>query len=403
MGSRNKGVDYPKHTLWYRFTLWVLGYCLIIAICIKRFNIRTERYEGKIERPYVLTYNHICDYDFLGVLNSMRYYGRFIISDALLRKRSLRWLLKIGTNGIYRRKGESADDAIEAAKATVAKGINVNMAAEGEECPNGVTAEIRKRTGQMIKDLDVDLITFRMDGGYFLKPKWADHRSGGPLTGKVINIYKKEDLEKMTVEQINDIIYRDLYVNHYEWNREHKVVYDRECRAEHMERLVFRCPKCMKDGHLHSHVDVLSCDSCGYSVSVDEYGFFDKDAIFDNLYDWDMWQRSELVKESQTWEDDPDLVIASDEHCILKVMSGDNAVVLDDDVTISMTHDEITIKGGSMDMRFPLKDRINIVAVRGGCGITYDGKYYRIEPKTPSCMRRYRTILRIIRKEKYLG
>ena len=63
MGSRNKGVDYPKHTLWYRFTLWVLGYCLIIAICIKRFNIRTERYEGKIERPYVLTYNHICDYD----------------------------------------------------------------------------------------------------------------------------------------------------------------------------------------------------------------------------------------------------------------------------------------------------------------------------------------------------
>lgn len=136
---------------------------------------------------------------------------------------------------------------------------------------------------------------------------------------------------------------------------------------------------------------------------MDEYGFFDKDAIFDNLYDWDMWQRSELVKESQTWEDDPDLVIATDEHCILKVMSGDNAVVLDDDVTISMTHDEITIKGGSTDMRFPLKDRINIVAVRGGCGITYDGKYYRVEPKTPSCMRRYRTILRIIRKEKYLG
>ena len=403
MGSRKKGVDYPKHTLWYRFALKVLGYGVLLPIAVRHFNIRTERCKERFDRPYILTYNHICDYDFLGIINAMRYYGRFIISDALLRKRSLRFLLKLGTNGIYRRKGETADDAIEAAKASVAKGINIHMAAEGEECPNGVTAEIRGRTGQMIKDLDVDLVTFRMDGGYFLKPKWADHRSNGPLGGKMINIYRKEDLEKMTVEEINDIIYHDLYVNHYEWNREHKVVYDRECRAEHMERLVFKCPKCMVDGHLHSHGDVLSCDSCGYSVSVDEYGFFKDGAIFDNLYDWDMWQRSKLIEESQSWEEDPNMIIAFDEHCMLKVMSGDNAVVLDDDVTISMTYDEITIKGKDTDMHISLKGRINIVAVRGGCGITVGSNYYRIEPKTPSCMRRYRTILRIIRKEKYLG
>ena len=403
MGSRNTGVDYPKHTLWYRFALRVLGYGVIIPVAVRKFNIRTERYKGKIDRPYILTFNHICDYDFLGVINSMRRYGRFIISDALLRKRSLRFWLRLGTDGIYRRKGESADDAVKAIKATLEKGINVNMAAEGEECPNGVTAEIRKRTGQMIKEMDVDLITFRMEGGYFLKPKWADHRSDGPLTGRVINIYRKEDLQRMSVDEINDIIYRDLYVNHYDWNREHKVPYDRECRAEHMERLVFRCPKCKEDEHLHSHGDTLSCDACGYSVTVDEYGFFDEGAVFDNLYDWDMWQRSELMEESQSWEEHPDMVITSDEHCVLKVMSGDDDVTMDDDVTISMTYDEIMIHGNDTDMHIPTKERVNIVAVRGGCGISYDGQYYRVEPKTPSCMRRYRTILRIIRKEKYLG
>ncbi len=401
MSSRNKGVDYPKHTLWYRFCLWVLGHGIVLPVVKRHYNIRTERYTGKVERPCVLTYNHVCDYDFLGVLTSFRHYGRFIISDALLRKPSLRRLLHFATNGIYRRKGEKADDAVKAAKATIEKGISVFMAAEGEESPNGVTAEIRGRTGEMIKYLDADLITFRVDGGYFLKPKWADSRSNGPLLGHVVNVYKKEDLEKMSSEEINEIIYRDLYVNHYDWNRENRVVYDRENRAEHMERLVFRCPQCKKDGHLHSHGDTLSCDACGYSVTVDEYGFFNEGAVFDNLYDWDMWQRSELVKESESWNDDD--VITSDEHCVLKIMSGDDAVTADDDVTISITRKEVILKGNSADIRIPLEAKMNIVAVRGGCGITYDGKYYRVEPKTPSCMRRYRTILRIIRNEKYLG
>ena len=254
----------------------------------------------------------------------------------------------------------------------------------------------RKR--QMIKDMGVSVVTCKLEGGYLIKPKWADNKSKGPMFGRLVNTYSKEELAKLTPDEINDLIAKDLYFNVYDWQKEHHIPYDRKNRAERMEKILFRCPKCESMCKLKSEKDDLFCTECGYRVSVDECGLFVGDDLrFDNLCDWDLWQKECLKKELPNWEANPDMVIASDHGCELKKMNGNDTEILDTDVTVEMTYNDIIIKGEHTDMRMPLKELEGLASVRNGIGVSYQGQYYKvISAQYYTCMMRYRTIRRII-------
>ena len=394
----------PQHTWWYRFFMKVPVRCFILPIGkFFLYDIRTTKYKGEYRKPFLLVYNHACDYDFIGVINGFPGYYRHIMSDSLIKKPWRRAVIKFGTNGIFRRKGENAAAVMEAVKHTIDQGISVCMAPEGEETPNGVTQRIRRKSGIMIKDLNVDLITYKLEGGYLFKPKWASHRSKGPMYGHVVNIYKKEDLAKMTPEEINEILQRDLDFNVYEWNREKRIKYDRKCRAEHMERSLHICPKCEAMNRLHSEGHGLYCLECGYSVTVDEYGFFQGDDVrFDNFYDWDMWQKEYLRSMRPQWEAEPEKIITSNSGCTLKKRVGDNEEVIDENVTISINFTDIMIKGDKVDFRFPLLELEGLTSTTLAATISHDGDYYKVVANEETCMARYRTIRRIIMEQEFL-
>ena len=392
-----------KNTPWYRFFMRVPVRCFILPLGKRIFRIKTERYKGEIpSRPFMMIFNHATDFDFIGTVNGVPEYGRYIMSDELIKKPWRRTIIMTTTNGIYRRKGENANNVVKAVKETLDQGINVYLAAEGEETANGVTAPIRKRTGQMVKDMGVDIITYRLEGGYLIKPKWAETRAKGPMYGHLVAIHRKEDLAKMTPDEINDLIAKDLYYNVYDWQKEHHIPYDRKDRAEFMEKILYRCPKCESMCKLKSEHHDLFCTECGYRVSVNEYGLFEgEDLRFDNLCDWDLWQRECLREERPKWEANPDEVIASDHGCDLKRMDGNDTVIMDTDVTVQMTFNDIIIKGKNVDMRMPVKELEGLASVRNGIGVSYEGKYYKvITVQYKTCMMRYRTIRRIIMNQK---
>lgn len=393
----------PKHTWWYRFFMRVPVRCFILPIGKRVLKIRTTRYKGEFpERPFIMVFNHATDYDFIGTVNGVPEYGRYIMSDELIKKPLRRAVIMTATDGIYRRKGENANRVVEAVKETLDKGINVYMAAEGEESANGVTAPIRKRSGQMIKDMGVGIITFRLEGGYLIKPKWAETRSKSPMYGSVVGVHSKEELAGMTAEEINDLLAKELYFNVYDWVKEKRIPYDRPDRAEFMEKVLYRCPKCDSMCRLKSKHHDLYCQDCGYRVSVNEYGLFEgEDLRFDNLCDWDLWQRECLRKERPQWEANPDDVIAEDHGCVLKKMNGNDTEILDENVSVKMTFNDIIIKGEKVDMRMRVKELEGLASVRNGIGVSYDGQYFKvITQEYKTCMLRYRTIRRIIMDEK---
>ena len=64
-----------------------------------------------------------------------------------------------------------------------------------------------------------------------------------------------------------------------------------------MNTYVYVCPHCKQIGTLHSKGNFLTCD-CGYKVEFGQDGFFhecEKALVFDNVLDWDKWQKEQWI------------------------------------------------------------------------------------------------------------
>ena len=398
----NSGFDdstsYPHMTLWYRFILG-FGKVFILPFVYRSYHIEIEKTDKKIKEPSLILFSHGSNYDQFAVIKGVPPYKRYIASDALLRKKGMRIAFKLVNNFIYRRKGEKGDNVVKSAKATIERGIHVAMAPEGGETLNGVTNYPRPRTGDMIKELDCGIVTFRIVGNYFTKPPWGMTRSKqGKIYGKIVGVYSRDEVRQMSPEEIKEVIYKDLYVNQYEWQKEHMIPYDREGRAEFLEYVLYVCPKCGEVGHLHSHGNTFACD-CGYTVEVDEYGFFQgEDRIYETVYDWDYWQRHEITERMKEWVKEPDEPFYRDEHGKFQYLDGNEPVVIDEDATLEMAPNYVRVHGTKTDMTFPFDDIRSIsVAHRHDVVIIYENTYYQFSTDIPSSPQKYKTAAYLLR------
>ena len=407
--ENNSGFDdstsYPHMTLWYKFILG-FGKIFVLPIIYHKFNVNAKKFGKKIKDPSLIVFNHGSDYDQFMVIKGVPEYKRYIASDALIRTKKMRLAFKLVDDFIIRRKGERGDNVVRSAIASIEKGVNVCMAPEGGETFNGCSNRPRPKTGDMVKKMNCGLVTYRLSGMYFKKPPWAKTSAkGAPMFGEPIGMYSREEVQKMSAEEINDLIYRDLYINHYEWQREHMIPYDRENRAECQEYVVYVCPKCKEIGHLHSKGNEIHCDCCGYKAEVDVYGFYQgEDLVFDNLYDWDIWQKGYLLEKMEEWKQHPDEPFFTDVNGRLEYLDNNYPVLIGEGLTLTMSCECLRIFGGDIDMTLPMDEvRAITAAKRRHVVIIFGDKYYEYTTEVPSSPQKYKTAKYILEGKSHLS
>lgn len=261
---------------------------IMMAYC----HAKIKRYEPKHD-TFILISNHSDALDPFYMLYAVKKYVRFVISDHLVENPIVDFLLRRICGFIVRYREKPSSVMIEDIIKSTKEGVSVGICVEGTITPNGETGFFSPRTGQLIKDAGVALITFKVTGGYFHTPKWGTGLRKGPVHGKVMKEYSPAELQEMTVEEINDAIRNDIYVNVFEDQKKLKNEYHCKNHAEYVERVLYMCPHCLEVGNLHSKGNFLTCD-CGYKVELRPDGFFypvQKDLVFDNILDWDKWQK----------------------------------------------------------------------------------------------------------------
>lgn len=263
---------------------------IVLAYC----HAKIKRYKPKHD-TFILIANHSDALDPVYMLYAVKKYMRFVISDHLVNKPILNLILRKISGFIVREREKPSSAMVDAIHKSIKEGVSVAICVEGTITPNGETGFFSPRTGQLIKDAGVALITFRVNGGYFHTPKWGTGLRKGPVRGSVVREYSPEELKEMTVEEINEAIRNDIYVNVFDDLKKNKNEYKGKNLAEHVERVLFMCPHCFEVGKLHSKGDYLTCD-CGYKVELRADGFFyqiQKPLVFDNILDWDKWQKEQ--------------------------------------------------------------------------------------------------------------
>ena len=311
---------------------------------IKENNIHLDYYKPK-SKSFILIANHSDALDPGLQMVALNKYIRYVASDHTTRMK-MGWIFKYIGGVIVKYRDRPSSILTEEIIRNVRAGIPVGLHAEGAITVNGQTGFISENTGKLVKDSGAALVTYRFVGGYLRKPRWASTKRTGPIIGHFVNEYSPEELSKLSVEEITEIIRRDTYVNAYEEQRKNPYDYDGENLAECVERVLYICPKCGKVGTLHSKGNFLNCD-CGYKVEMKKDGFFHdcgEGLEIDNVLDWDLWQRN-IWKEQLLSAEEGSLIFSEGGQLVKKV-DVDSEEILSEDATINLYSDKLVIKLG---------------------------------------------------------
>ena len=280
--------EHERHErIWRRF------YALAHRWICRKFNLTHE--DLHVDGPVLLIPNHVNAWDPLLVAMSLRdkqvYY---VASEHIFRWGLVARLLERLVAPIARRKASLGTDTVKACLRHLRAGHSICIFAEGEQCWDGLSQKIFPATGKLAKSSGATLVTFRIEGGYLSKPRWAKTVRRGRVRVGPVRIYTPEQLKTMTADEINEAINRDIYENAWERQRLDPVPYRGKRLAEGMERALWLCPGCGKIGTLKTKNDRVFCD-CGFSVRYTETGFFEPETPFATIADWEVWQKEKLL------------------------------------------------------------------------------------------------------------
>lgn len=248
----------------------------------------------KLESPYLVLSNHNTDLDPGLVALSFPQQMYFVASEHVYRAGFASKVLRYAFEPIAKRKGTADTVTVMKTIRALREGKNVCLFPEGQKSFDGRTGQINIATGKLVKASKASLITYKLEGGYFTTPRWGYGIRKGKMYGSIVNIYTKEDLDKLSPEEITDLIKKDLWEDAYQRQNENPIAYKGKNLAKGLEHAFCICPKCKKIDTISSIKNKVFCTSCDFSATIDKFGYFDESCKFKTVAQWEDFQQEKL-------------------------------------------------------------------------------------------------------------
>lgn len=169
---------------------------------------------------------------------------------------------------------------------------------EGRLSCYGHTLPLTDGTAELIKKLGVNVYIWKAEGAYLTFPKWrnkGDNRKG-KINASVKLLMTAEDVEKMELDEIRDLSSKAI-LNDDELAMQ-GVEYKSKTMAEGVDKILFKCPICKKEGTITSEGAHIRCTECGLDATLDNY-YRLHDAPFERVNEWFEWQQNSIDTDTE--------------------------------------------------------------------------------------------------------
>lgn len=349
--------------------IWSILRPLVYPYLKIKFGYTYEKAKD-LPETYIVLSNHTTDYDPIFVAMSFPKFMHFIASEHVARWKFLSTLINFAFAPIWRYKGSVAASTVIDVFKKVKDKKNVALFAEGARTWDGITGPILPSTGKMVKKARCGLVTYKIIGGYFASPRWSQSNTRkGYVHGAPVHVYTQEQLEAMTVDEINEAINRDLYEDAYARQLKEPKKYTGKDLAKYMENLLFICPKCGKIDTIQTHDNIVTCSACDLSFKYNEYGMLEE-STFQTVKELADWQRLEVEKVATS-----DAIYTASGGRMITVKKHEETLVAEGPITLSS---QLLTCG---DKSIPLEE-ISDMSIHGRRGLVFTAQkqYYELVP-----------------------
>lgn len=273
-----------------------IGLFLVLRYRIVAENLQIVK---RLRPPYVLLPNHVTTWDpfFVGFYAPAPVYN--VTTDFQFRRRIMRLLHRL-VGSIPKSKVIPDIDTIkQIVEVKRHRGI-IGIYPEGMRTWDGHTAETVSQTAKLLKFLKVPVIAVVIKGAYLSLPRWTQRPRIGRVTISFKQLFGGRDLKDLSLSEIQSKVDEALQHDEYEFQQKQMLAYRGSRPAENLELALFICPECHSIGNLRSRGHRLRCESCGYSVWYNSFGFLERrdgPLHFETVRDWNIWQQAQLEEE----------------------------------------------------------------------------------------------------------
>ena len=303
MGSQR---DMPRKTAHSNKVQPVNGFVMTVVYWGVRFwlflcgvRIKAVNKIRKPNNPSIILCNHGSFMDFIYAAALLRKYKpHFIVARLYFYHSVLGWLLrKVGAfpKSMFAMDMENAKNCL-----TVLKNKEIlAMMPEARLSTTGRFEDIQGSTYSFIKKSSVDVYTIKISGDYLADPKWGKgFRRGAVVEAELDILFTAEQVQALSMEQLQQGIERRLSYDEWEWLQQHpNIRYRCSHIAEGLENILTVCPVCNSQHTLITKKNKVFCEHCGCLTAVDNRYQFDEGFRFTDLRQWYDWQKQLLEQE----------------------------------------------------------------------------------------------------------
>lgn len=285
----------PKQNFFLMPLIWFLCFLLTRK---GKLKIKKERMKG-LKPPFIVLGTHHAFSDFYVTPLALFPYRANYISELEGFEAFGEWIYRqVGCLGTRKFVNDIA--LIKNIRKVVdRKGIIV-IYPEARYANVGTTAVIPESVGKLVKMLGVPLVTINMHGNYLQSPIWnLEIRKEARQEAVISQVFTKEEISKLSYNDINLEIQKRLSFDEYHFQNEKKMKITYDKRAEGLHDVLYRCPECETEFSTDSEGTEIYCKKCGVRYTMNEYGRLLKNGEewrFSHIPDWYEWQR-ECVKQ----------------------------------------------------------------------------------------------------------
>ncbi len=160
---------------------------------------------------------------------------------------------------------------------------------------DGTSTSLPNTTGALIKMLEIPVVMIHAYGAFARDPLYNNlQRRHVTVSATEHYILSPEDIKNMSAEEINEVVNREFSFDNFAWQQQNHIKIDEAFRADFLNRVLYKCPHCEKEGHMKGDGTKIVCLDCGKEYTLDEYGYLSCDngeTRFDHIPNWYRWQR----------------------------------------------------------------------------------------------------------------
>ena len=295
-----------KPGLFWRRLMVLLGKGELKATNFKANYIGMEKL-GKRE-PCLILMNHSCFTDLL-------------IAETVFAKRPMNIVCTsdgfVGKNWLMRNLGciptnkfvtdfvlvKNIKYALEKLKTSVL------MYPEASYSFDGTATPLPDTLGKFLKLLKVPVVMVRTYGAFARDPLYNNlQKRQVNISADIKYLLSPQDIEQKTPAELNQILKTEFTFDNWEWQKQNNVKITEPFRADYLNRVLYKCSKCGREGEMYARGIELKCTRCGAKWDLTEDGSLLEKSIghstpdgskdnFATVPAWFRWEREQVRKE----------------------------------------------------------------------------------------------------------